>query len=172
MMTLEEKLSVGRVQKLGAHTFTADEIIHFASRYDPQRFHLSEAEAAKTHFGRLCASGWHTAAVWMSRNVAADKVLALALRERGETPVEFGPAPGLRNVRWTLPVFAGDTISFVHIVLRDGSVSSVGFPEDTVYELELYCTAGAEVREGYGIAVHDGQLYSWIDQGPIDDPLS
>jgi len=68
---------------------------------------------------------------------------------------------------------AGDTFSFVHIVFRDGSVSSVGFLEDIVYELELYCTAGGqEAREGYGIAVHDGQLYSWIDHGPIDDPLS
>lgn len=68
---------------------------------------------------------------------------------------------------------AGDTISFIHIVFRDGSVSSVGFPEDIVYELEFYCMAGGmEAREGYGIAIHDGQLYSWIDQGPVDDPLS
>ena len=117
-MTLEEKLALGSVQQLGSHTFTADEIIDFASRYDPQRFHLSEAEAAKTHFGRLCASGWHTAAIWMSRNVATDQVLTQNLRARGETPVEFGPALGLKNVRWTAPVFAGDTVSFTRAFLN------------------------------------------------------
>ncbi len=112
MMTLEEKLVLGAVHQLGTHNFTPEAIMAFASRYDPQRFHLSEEEAAKTHFGRLCASGWHTTAVWMSRNVAGDKVMAERLRPEGETPVEFGPALGLKNVRWTVPVFAGDTISF------------------------------------------------------------
>jgi hypothetical protein len=68
---------------------------------------------------------------------------------------------------------SGDTVSFIHIVFRNGVVSSVGFTEDVVYEIELYCSAGGqEAREGYGIAVHDGLLYSWIDHGPIDDPLS
>lgn len=118
MMTLGEKLAVGTVHQLGQHTFTPAEIVEFASRYDPQRFHLSEEEAAKTHFGRLCASGWHTAAIWMSRNVAADKVMAERLRAAGETPVEFGPALGLKNVRWTAPVYAGDTISFTRSFLK------------------------------------------------------
>ncbi|MFP1632301.1 MaoC/PaaZ C-terminal domain-containing protein [Zhengella sp. ZM62] len=117
-MTLGEKLALGTVHQLGTHTFTPDEIVAFASRYDPQRFHLSEEEAAKTHFGRLCASGWHTAAIWMSRNVAADKALAERLRAAGETSVEFGPALGLKNVRWTAPVFAGDTISFTRCFLN------------------------------------------------------
>lgn len=68
---------------------------------------------------------------------------------------------------------AGDTLSFIHIVFRDGSVSSVGFEENVVYEIGLGCTfGGGGTSEGYGIAVHDGQLYSWIDHGPVDDPLS
>ena len=39
---------------------TPQEIKDFATLYDPQRFHLDEAEAAKTHFGRLVASGFQT----------------------------------------------------------------------------------------------------------------
>ncbi|MCB1383918.1 MAG: dehydratase [Notoacmeibacter sp.] len=117
-MTLEDKVAVGTVHQLGTHTFTPEAIVAFASLYDPQRFHLSEAEAEKTHFGRLCASGWHTTAVWMSCNVAADKAMAERLRAAGETPVEFGPALGLKNVKWAMPVFAGDTVSFTRSFLK------------------------------------------------------
>ena len=41
----------------------------FAAQYDPQAFHMDEAAAAKSHFGALCASGWHTVAVWMRLRV-------------------------------------------------------------------------------------------------------
>ncbi len=37
-----------------------EEIVAFAERYDPQPFHLDEAAAARSYFGRLCASGLHT----------------------------------------------------------------------------------------------------------------
>ena len=67
----------------------------------------------------------------------------------------------------------GDTVSFVHLVYKDGSLSSVGFEEDIVYEIELTCAvSGLTTQEAYGLAVHDGVLYSWIDRGPIDDPLT
>ena len=118
MMTLEDKVALGTVHQLGSHTFTPDAIVDFASRYDPQRFHLSQEAAEKTHFGKLCASGWHTTAVWMSRNVAADAAMAERLRAAGQTPVEFGPALGLKNVKWAIPVFAGDTISFTRSFLK------------------------------------------------------
>ena len=39
---------------------SAEAIVEFAERYDPQRFHLDENEAAATHFGALCASGFQT----------------------------------------------------------------------------------------------------------------
>jgi acyl dehydratase len=46
-------------------TITAEEIIAFATQFDPQPFHL-DAEAAKdSFFGGLAASGWHTAAITM-----------------------------------------------------------------------------------------------------------
>ena len=64
-MKFFEDIAVGERAELGQHTFTADGIKAFARRFDPQPFHLDEAAAARSHFGALCASGWHTAAVWM-----------------------------------------------------------------------------------------------------------
>ena len=70
-MTLDDYLQVGVAVPIGSLTFTADAIKAFAGRYDPQRFHMDEAEAEHSVFGRLCASGWHTAAGWMKCNVAS-----------------------------------------------------------------------------------------------------
>ncbi len=65
-----EEIAIGETIELGTHTFKANDIIRFAEKYDPQPFHLSEEGAAKTHFGQLCASGWHTASVFMKLLVA------------------------------------------------------------------------------------------------------
>ena len=54
-----EDLQVGEVRDLGTISPTREEIIAFASQFDPQPFHLDDAAAARTHFGRLSASGWH-----------------------------------------------------------------------------------------------------------------
>ena len=64
-MNYFEQLKVGDIYALGSHTFDADDIKSFASRFDPQPFHMDEDAAKQSHFGALCASGWHTASVWM-----------------------------------------------------------------------------------------------------------
>ena len=46
-------------------TITAEEIIAFASQFDPQPFHLDPEAATGSFFGGLAASGWHTAAITM-----------------------------------------------------------------------------------------------------------
>src|SRR5262252_3029352 len=109
-MRFFEDMRVGERTELGSHTFTAEEIKAFARRFDPQRFHVDEAAAAKTHFGALCASGWHTTAVYMRHFVESERREADMLRARGETPARDGPSPGIRDLRWHRPVFAGDTV--------------------------------------------------------------
>jgi acyl dehydratase len=93
-----EDMRVGERTELGSHTFTAEEIKAFARRYDPQMFHVDEA-AAGSHFGGLCASGLHTAAMYMRHFVEAERREADALRARGETPAKAGPSPGIRELR-------------------------------------------------------------------------
>ena len=54
-MRFFEDIAVGDRAEIGRHTFTAEEIKAFAARFDPQPFHLDEAAAARSHFGRLVA---------------------------------------------------------------------------------------------------------------------
>lgn len=111
-MSYLEDIALGSPVALGSHTFSAAEIVAFASKYDPQPFHLDDAAAAKTHFGHLCASGWHTAAVFM-RLLVAHRHKVIAAEEASGGPVaRWGPSPGFRELKWIRPVYVGDTITY------------------------------------------------------------
>ena len=107
-----EEVQVGEVYALGRHTFVAEDIKAFAARFDPQLFHLDEKAAQESHFGALCASGWHTAVTWMRLNVALRRRAAEEARARGEPVAAIGPALGFRDLRWMKPVYVGDTIDY------------------------------------------------------------
>ena len=107
-----EDIRIGERHETGRHTFSADEIKRFARLYDPQPFHVDEEAAARSHFGALCASGWHTAAVCMRFLVERrDRVIA-ELQARGEPVAVWGPSPGFRELKWLKPVYVGDTITY------------------------------------------------------------
>jgi acyl dehydratase len=120
-MTYFEDLRIGTRIEVGSHTFTADEIKAFARQFDPQPFHMDEAAAARSSFGALCASGWHTAAICLRLMVTDRQRRQAEIRQRGEPVARTGPSPGLRDLKWLKPVYVGDTISFAHEVveLRD-----------------------------------------------------
>jgi acyl dehydratase len=127
-MNYFEDIQVGETWELGRHTFTADEIKAFAQRFDPQAFHLDEAAAARSHFGALVASGWHTALAWMRLMVEYRRRLDEALRARGERVAVIGPALGFRELKWPKPVYADDTIDFAsEVIERRLSGSRPGF---------------------------------------------
>ncbi|HEX3440512.1 MAG TPA: MaoC family dehydratase [Pseudolabrys sp.] len=107
-----EDIRVGDADEIGQHTFTAEEIKSFAQRFDPQLFHVDEAAAGRSHFGALCASGWHTAAVWMRLMVDHTRRAVEEQRARGEPVAAFGPALGFRDLKWLKPVYVGDTIAY------------------------------------------------------------
>ncbi len=117
-MKFFEDIGIGERHELGRHTFTADGIKAFAGRFDPQAFHLDEAAAARSHFGALCASGWHTAAVWMRLMVEYQRREDTARRERGEPVAELGPSPGFRDLKWLKPVYVGDTVQYAMEVIE------------------------------------------------------
>lgn len=107
-----EDMKVGDVREFGSYTFTAENIISFAKRYDPQPFHLSEEAGKKSLFGGLCASGWHTGAACMRKIVDFNKQQIKEAVARGEKPVASGPSPGFKNLKWLKPVYAGDTVTY------------------------------------------------------------
>ena len=122
-----EDLQVGAYIETGSETFTKDAIIDFAREYDPQRFHMDEEEAAKTHFGKLAASGWHTASLWMKNVVAARDRVQADLRAQGiETP-QGGPSPGFMHMRWPKPVLLGDTVTYATQIIDKRATSKPGW---------------------------------------------
>ena len=95
-----EDVAVGVVEGFGNKQVTREEVVDFAGKYDPQPFHLDDAAAAQTYFGRLSASGWHTAA--MAMRMMVDHMSANARASLG--------SPGLDELRWLKPVYPGDTL--------------------------------------------------------------
>jgi acyl dehydratase len=122
MMRFYDDIRVGDRIELGSYLFTADDIKTFARQFDPQPFHVDEDEGARSHFGALVASGWHTASIWMRKLVDHHRREAEAIRSRGERVPQVGPSRGFRELRWSQPVFVGDTISYAVEVI-DMSVS-------------------------------------------------
>ena len=113
-----EDIGVGERTAVGRHTFTSDDIKGFATRFDPQPFHVDEAAAECSHFGRLAASGWHSAVAWMRLMVAERRRQADSARSRGEPVAAMGPALGLRNLKWLKPVYVDDTITYESEVIE------------------------------------------------------
>jgi acyl dehydratase len=87
-------LKPGLTFELGSVSLNKDEIIEFASKYDPQKFHLDEA-AAKPMFGGLIASGWQTASLFS--RLLVDSFLG---------GVACLGSPGVDEIRFLKPVFA------------------------------------------------------------------
>ncbi|HUN90582.1 MAG TPA: MaoC family dehydratase [Burkholderiaceae bacterium] len=94
-----DEFSAGQVIEAGPYTVDRDEVVRFATAYDPQWFHVDEEAAAHGRFGGLIASGWHTCSIAM--RLLADAVL------RGS---ESFASPGLSYVKWTHPVRPGDRL--------------------------------------------------------------
>lgn len=101
-----EDLTPGATHQLGSVSPTKEQILAFAGQFDPQPFHLDEAAAQASVFGRLCASGWHTCS--MAMRLMVDNFLSEA--------ASLG-SPGLESLKWLKPVFPGDTLSLSHTIL-------------------------------------------------------
>jgi acyl dehydratase len=94
-----EDFSVGRVFDSGTRQLSEQDILDFASEYDPQYFHTDSEAAKQSIFGGLIASGWQTVSVCM--RLMCDSYL-LESSSMG--------SPGMDAVRWVKPVYPGDTL--------------------------------------------------------------
>jgi acyl dehydratase len=97
----------GEKISLGSRTVTGEEIIAFATQFDPQPFHVDPDAAAASIYGGVIASGWHTCSMMM--RLVVDHMIG------GSSSMG---SPGLDSVRWLLPVRAGDTISVSYLTTR------------------------------------------------------
>lgn len=107
-----EDLVIGTVVELGSHTFTAESIRTFAEKFDPQPFHLDAVAARDSIMGGLCASGWHTAAVYTGLNIRNRQRNEAAIVANGAEIAIWGPSPGFRDLKWPRPVYVGDTVTY------------------------------------------------------------
>jgi acyl dehydratase len=92
---------------------TAKEIVEFASRYDPQWFHVDPIRAQQGRWRGLIASGWHTCAIAMElmvRNVLLESD-------------SFG-SPGIDSIKWLEPVRPDDAVALRFEVLRSSKSPS------------------------------------------------
>ena len=157
-MNAWDLFAVGHTETLGDHTFTADEIKRFAERYDPQPFHVDGAKAKASVLGGLCASGWHTTAVYMRLNIDSRARQAKNLLEDGGRLPEMGASPGFTNLRWPRPVYAGDTVRFTQTVkLKRKSESRPGWG---IVEFGVH----AENQDGQAVLSFDGAVFCPTDE--------
>jgi acyl dehydratase len=94
-----EDYAVGEVFEFGDRPVTLNEIVTFATRYDPQPFHTDAVAAADSSFGGLVASGWMTCAVLMRE-----------MCDHFISPLSAMGSPGVDALRWLKPVRPGDRL--------------------------------------------------------------
>lgn len=99
-----EDLSVGDVFVSKTHALDAEQIVGFASQFDPQPFHLDPEAAQDTLFQGLAASGWHTAALTM-------KLLVESF------PVARGVIGAGAELAWPQPTRPDDVVKVTSTVL-------------------------------------------------------
>jgi acyl dehydratase len=95
-----EDLVVGSVTDLGTVVVDREELVAFAERFDPQRMHIDEEAAARSPFGGIIASGWHTASIW--NRLFVDNLIGGIANLGGV---------GIDELRFHAPVRAGDMLT-------------------------------------------------------------
>ncbi len=108
-----EDFEVGSSLELGSKLVTAEEIVEFASEFDPQPMHLDLAAGEASILGGLSASGWHICGMFM--RLLCDSLL-LDSTSQG--------SPGIDEVKWKKPVLAGDRLTARSTVLAKRISSS------------------------------------------------
>jgi acyl dehydratase len=102
-----EDFHEGQTIDVGTRTVTEEEILDFATKFDPQPFHVNKEAAEKSIYGSIIASGWHTCSMMMRMMVDG------FLRD-----VASMGSPGVDEVRWIKPVRPGDTLKVSTTILE------------------------------------------------------
>jgi acyl dehydratase len=98
-----DDLEVGQRFISDTHAINEAQIKAFARQFDPQPFHLDGEAATASLFGRLVASGWHTAAITMG--LLTDSV-----------PIANGVIGAGGDIAWPRPTLPGDILSVTSVI--------------------------------------------------------
>ena len=104
-MKLDE-FTIGQVFKTKSKTLTKDDIMRFASEFDPQYMHVDEEKANKGRFNGIIASGIQTLAIsfklWIEEGFYGDDVIA---------------GTEMNHIRFIKPVYPDDDLHTIVKVL-------------------------------------------------------
>lgn len=102
-----EDFEAGQTIEVGSRTVTEEEIVDFATKFDPQPFHVDRDAAAKSMYGGIIASGWHTCGI----------IMRLMVDGFVRDSASLG-SPGIDEIRWLKPVRGGDTLTVTTTTLE------------------------------------------------------
>jgi len=114
-----EDFKPGLIGTFGPHHVSREDIIAFATEFDPQPMHLDEEAAKRSMLNGLSGSGWHMCALLM--RICWDGVIHR---------IASAGAPGVDEVKWLSPMRPGDDLTVdVEVVSTRASKSrpDVGF---------------------------------------------
>lgn len=123
-MRMIDRYAIGERTETGTYHFTRQNILRFATRFDPQRFHVDEEEARHSLFGGLCASGWHTSAAWMRTFLDYWARETARIEATGARAPKLGPSGGFRQLQWLRPVYVDDRITYSVTILASRPLAS------------------------------------------------
>lgn len=97
---------IGEEHLAGSYTVSAEEIIKFASHWDPQPWHVDEVAAKQSFFGGLTACSAHIFSIFCITS------------QRWQSGVVQQAIAGLGfdQMRMHKPVYAGDTLRCVSVI--------------------------------------------------------
>jgi acyl dehydratase len=98
-----DDLEVGQRFTSGMHAIDEAQIKAFARQFDPQPFHLDGEAAKASLFGRLVASGWHTAAI--TTRLLTESV-----------PIANGVIGAGGDIAWPRPTLPGDILTVTSVI--------------------------------------------------------
>ena len=107
------ELTPGVVVRTPPRIVTAKEMLDFASRYDPQWFHVDPQRAREGRWKGLIASGWYTCSI-------AKELMVKNVLSGSEA---FGSS-GSDAIKWLHPVRPDDTVALRFEVLRSSKSPS------------------------------------------------
>lgn len=136
MQLFWEDFTPGQSRTFGDYLMTEDEIIDFATRYDPLPMHLGPETAKDSPLGVFCASGIHTFAT--TQRMLADNLYRHCRLIAGGL---------LQDFRLERPVLPGDRISVKHTALSAKAHTRRGDAGWLDFRVETHRADGVRVMQ-------------------------